>query len=247
MPRSDLRRSAPPPDGRLTILHWNIHSWRDQDGNSNLTAVTGLIGETAPHLVSLVEVDENWGAPAALREVADRCGYAWLFVPAFEFGHDAPGGGFGNALLTTLPILAVHQWQLLWPPRLYDRTEPSEQRSVLLARLDGPNAPFWAGVTHLPREDGVARTGALNRLLTLANSTAEPWLYCGDFNTPASSWLGSEPDVTVSAPVMTYPVDDPAEPIDYCVASPSFSVQAQALPVAGSDHLPLLLDVRRSH
>ena len=81
-----------------------------------------------------------------------------------EFGRDRPDGGFGNALLTRLPILAVEQWQLLWPPRLYDGSEPSEARSVLLARVQQMQAPFWAGITHLPRQDGQARTDALRCL-----------------------------------------------------------------------------------
>ena len=233
------------PGGQLRILHWNIHSWHGPDGTSNVGAVAGLIRETAPHLVSLAEVDEPWGSPCALREVADSCGYSWLFVPAFEFGQEQPDGGFGNALLTTLPILAAHQWQLLWPPRPYDRTEPSEQRSVLLARLERPPAPFWAGITHLPRGDKHARADALRRLLVLARDLAEPWLICGDFNTPASSWLDRNHDLAVSAPALTYPADAPAEPIDYCVASPGFRLDSEPLHVTGSDHLPVLITAYR--
>jgi endonuclease/exonuclease/phosphatase family metal-dependent hydrolase len=123
---------------QLRVLHWNIHSWRDADGGSNLEAVSDLIRHTTPHVVSLTEVDERWGAAARLQELAARNGYLWLFTPSFVFGGDAPAGGFGNALLTTLPILAVQQWQLLWPPRLYDGTEPTEPRSATLAKLVSP-------------------------------------------------------------------------------------------------------------
>src|ERR1700742_4494638 len=104
----------------LRLLHWNIHSWRDDTGASNLEAVVNLVRRTDPHVVSLVEVDESWGQPSELAEVAERCGYASIFVPAFEFGQSEPAGGFGNALLSKLPILAVQQRQLVWPPRLYD-------------------------------------------------------------------------------------------------------------------------------
>ena len=230
-----------PPDGPLRVLHWNIHSWRTEDGNSNVAAVADLIRETAPHVVSLVEVDETWGSPGQLSDVAGRCGYSWLFTPAFEFGNGKPEGGFGNALLTTLPVLAVHQWQLLWPPQLYRRTEPSEPRALLLARLGWPGGPFWAGSSHLPREDEQARTTALERLQALTGGLKEPWLIASDFNMPASSWLDPAAPVAVSVPLMTYPASAPAEPIDYCIASPGFELRAEVLASTASDHLPLLI------
>ncbi|MGH3799924.1 MAG: endonuclease/exonuclease/phosphatase family protein, partial [Pseudonocardiaceae bacterium] len=74
-------------EGQVRILHWNIHSWRNTSDASNLEAVTDLIGETDPHVVSLVEVDEPWGISDSLNELANRVGYSWVFTPSFEFGH----------------------------------------------------------------------------------------------------------------------------------------------------------------
>ncbi len=59
------------------MLHWNIHSWRDDAGAPNHAAVAGLIRETAPDVVSLVEVRESWGAPSALGGLAGELGYHW--------------------------------------------------------------------------------------------------------------------------------------------------------------------------
>ncbi len=59
--------------GRLRMLHWNIHSWRDDAGAPNYAAVAGLIRETAPDVVSLVEVRESWGAPSAWEEPGAGC------------------------------------------------------------------------------------------------------------------------------------------------------------------------------
>lgn len=228
---------------QLRMLHWNIHSWRDSSGTSNLSAVAGLIRETEPHVVSLVEVDEPWGLPDGLNELANRLGYAWTFVPSFAFGHDAPAGGFGNALLIKLPIAAVQQWQLLWPPKLYDGTEQSEPRSVVFAKLDSFPAPLWVGSTHLPRSDSQARATAVNRLMTLTQKLDGHWIVCGDFNTPSSSWLDNHLSVVVcpdpAQPI--YPATEPVEPIDYCVASVGLMIDARVLPVDGSDHLPLLV------
>jgi endonuclease/exonuclease/phosphatase family metal-dependent hydrolase len=77
----------------LRVLHWNIHSWRDDAGASNLEHVADLVQATSPHVVSLVEVDELWGTSSVLGELANRGEYASIFVPAFEFGQDAPVGG----------------------------------------------------------------------------------------------------------------------------------------------------------
>lgn len=227
-------------DDQLRILHWNIHSWRDASGAANLGAIADLVSEVDPHVVSLVEVDEPWGMSDTLNEIANRVGYSWIFAPTFEFGHEAPSGGFGNALLTKLPILAVQHRQLLWPPQLYNGTEPSEPRSVVFAKLRCLQSSLWFGSTHLPRSDAQARANALDRLMTLTWKLDGHWLLCGDFNTPASSWLDSDRSVVVCPePVQpTYPASEPAEPIDYCVGSPGLVVEGEVLRVEGSDHLP---------
>lgn len=230
------------PD-ELRMLHWNIHSWRDGAGASNLEPVVKLIRATDPHVVSLVEVEESWGHPSALNEVADRCGYVSLFVPAFEYGNDSPTGGFGNALLSNLPILAVHQRQLVWPPRLYDGSEPSEPRSVVFANFQTTAGPLWIGSTHLPRSEAATRTAAAHRLATMAQELTGQWLLLGDFNMPASLWLNEHPSLRAyPAPAKpTYPTKDPTEPIDYCVAPHTLPIQAEVLVQAGSDHLPIFV------
>jgi endonuclease/exonuclease/phosphatase family metal-dependent hydrolase len=233
-------------DDQLRVLHWNIHSWRDESGASNPEAIANLVDEIDPHVVSLVEVDELWGMSDSLNELANRVGYSWIFAPSFEFGHEAPAGGFGNALLTKLPILAVQHSQLLWPSRLYDGTEPSEPRSAVFAKLGFLQSSLWFGSTHLPRSDAQARENALDRLMTLTQKLDSRWLVCGDFNTPASSWLNSDGSVVVCPePAQpTYPASEPVEPIDYCMASPGLLVEGKVLEVMGSDHLPVVVLVR---
>ncbi len=228
----------------LRVLHWNIHSWRDDAGASNLEYVVDLVRSTNPHVVSLVEVDESWGTFSILSELTNRGGYASIFVPAFEFGQDAPVGGFGNALLTKLPILAVRQRHLVWPPKLYDGSEPSEPRAVVLAKLQMSAEALWIGSTHLPRSDADVRADALHRLVTIAQNLAEPCVLCGDFNTPASSWLDSYPSLKVYPETAepTYPTNKPTEPIDYCIVSPELSIQAKVMTASGSDHLPVLVN-----
>ncbi|MGH4010033.1 MAG: endonuclease/exonuclease/phosphatase family protein [Pseudonocardiaceae bacterium] len=227
----------------LRLLHWNIHSWRDDAGSSNLESVINLVRVTDPHVVSLVEVDESWERPSALAEVAERCGYSSIFVPIFEFGNDAPVGGFGNALLSKLPILAVRQRQLLWPPKLYDGSEPSEQRSVLFAKFQTATRPVWIGSTHLPRSEAEAKAYAAQGLVAMTQGLTDQWLLLGDFNMPTSVWLDAYPFLAAypTPAKSTYPAKDPVEPIDYCVAPQELPVQAEVLIEVGSDHLPVLV------
>jgi endonuclease/exonuclease/phosphatase family metal-dependent hydrolase len=228
--------------GGLLVLHWNVHSWRDAAGQPNLGAVASLIGRHSPDVVSLVEVSEPWAAAASLPELARRAGYTWIFIPSVEPGRDGPDRGYGNALLTRLPVLAVQQWQLTWPPAVYDGTEPSETRSVALAQVALPAGAVWVGSTHLPSRDRQARTAALHRLTTLTGRLEPPWVICGDFNTAPRSWIKrGQPMVVGPRPARpTFPARFPYRPLDYCIASPGVSVRARPLRTAGSDHLPLL-------
>ena len=93
----------------MKILHWNIHGWADSDGIDNVERVTDFIRSEDPDVVSLVEVDEEWGKPSKLEQVANTLGYHWAFVPAFEYREQ---GGFGNAILSRSPFRTVHQRQL---------------------------------------------------------------------------------------------------------------------------------------
>ena len=230
----------------LRILHWNIHSWRDDAGASNLESVVNLVRATDPHVVSLVEVDESWGHASALDEIAKRCDYASIFMPAFEFGKDSPAGGFGNALLSKLPILAVRQRQLVWPPRLYDGSELSEQRSVVFAKFQTTAGHVWVGSTHLPRSEADTRADAARRLMEITQELRGQWLLLGDFNMPPSAWLDTYPSLrTYPSPAKpTHPTKDPVEEIDYCVAPQTLPVQTEVLPEKGSDHLPVSVRCR---
>jgi len=232
--------------GELRFLHWNVHSWRDTAGRPNAGAVADLITRHSPDVVSLVEVIEPWAAAAVLPDLARRAGYTWIFAPSVQLGREAPAQGYGNALLTRLPVLAVQQWQLTWPPAVYDGTEPSETRSVALARVAVGAGAAWVGSTHLPASDRQAREAALGRLSTLTQRLEPPWVICGDFNTAPGRWIKrGQPVVVGPHPARpTFPARFPYRSIDYCIASPGVSVRARPLRTAGSDHLPLLVRCR---
>jgi endonuclease/exonuclease/phosphatase family metal-dependent hydrolase len=234
--------------GDVRILHWNIHSWRDEAGTLNTGAVIKLISHTHPHVVSLTEVDETWSTPLILSQVAASCGYTWIFCPSFEFGTGASAGGFGNALLARISVTAVQHWQLFTPDRPYDRTEPTEPRSATLARLAFGGAAFWVGSTHLPRGNPADRAAAAGKLQQMVPRLDAPWLICGDFNAPPQNCFVDSRDIRLPPlPQPTYPARQPAEPIDYCITVPGITAHTTVLQAEGSDHLPLLISTSPEH
>ncbi len=220
----------------MKILHYNIHMWTDADGLPNSDRVQELIKDEAPDLVSLVEIDEPWGSPATLTALADRLGYYWAFVPAFEYRCQ---GGFGNALLSRTPLRSVQQWQLLFP-RLYDGSEPSEPRAIILASIEADGTRLTFGSTHLPRHDPALREEASIRLLNLLDTLPSPWIVCGDFNRSPTAWLTDQHTVAPSPALATYPTKKPVEHIDYAIYT-GLNLTAETRPSLASDHLPVVI------
>ena len=219
------------------MLHWNIHSWRDDRKQPNHQAVAELIGRTRPDVVSLTEVSTPWGEPGPVADLAEQTGYRWIFVPALEHRGSPATEGYGNALLTRLPILGVQQWRVHSPDR-YTGTEPTEPRTVALAQVDAGGTPVWVGSTHLPASQADDRAVALRRLAGQLAGLATPWLVCGDFNTRVSTWRDDLPGGVTVAPRRrpTFPARHPVRAIDYGLASPGVRARSRVLHFRGSDH-----------
>src|ERR1700761_2215979 len=145
------------------MLHWNIHSWRDDRKEPNQAAVEALIRKLRPDVVSLTEVSTPWGDGGPLSDMAGRLGYRGVFVPALEYRGDPATKGYGNALLTRWPILGVQQWQVHSPAGGYANNEATEPRTLALAQVDADGSAVWAGSTHLPAGKQEDRARALRR------------------------------------------------------------------------------------
>lgn len=224
----------------MRILHWNVHSWTDAEGVDNVDRVIDLLRGEKPDVVSFVEVDEPWGDSRKLRRIAETLDYHWIFVPAFEYRES---GGFGNALLSLAPFETVDQWQLL-SPRIYDGSERSEPRSLVMATVRYDGMRLLVGSTHLPRSDDVAHKAAGKRVCELlAHRAGSSAVICGDFNRPPDAWL-SDPDLKTLPNGPTYPADEPTEAIDYFVLAGDMSVRhADTLESQASDHLAVVVDI----
>ena len=90
---------------RVTVLTYNIYHGEDANGGSTLDAVAKVINSLKPDLVALQEVDNKTTRAKGLdltAELSQRTGMQGVFGKAMDFA----GGGYGEAVLSRLPILS---------------------------------------------------------------------------------------------------------------------------------------------
>ena len=85
----------------------------------------------------------------------------------------------------------------------------------------------------------------LSEAVHALDEQASAWLVVGDFNSDAAAVVAAHPGWRAHpAGVATYPAQQPVECIDFAVTPEGLDVDAEVLPVSGSDHLPLLIRLR---
>ncbi|HZH03774.1 MAG TPA: endonuclease/exonuclease/phosphatase family protein, partial [Myxococcaceae bacterium] len=125
----------------LTLVTYNIHSGIGGDGRFDLDRVVEVIEEARPDLVALQEVGDSRGVTP--REdhpeyLAQRLGLQMAFGPNVVRG----GRRYGNAVLSRMPILASHNYDLSVRGR--------EARGALRCDIDlGTRKPLHLFCVHL--------------------------------------------------------------------------------------------------
>jgi endonuclease/exonuclease/phosphatase (EEP) superfamily protein YafD len=205
--------------------------------NTNYAPFLGLIRAEMPHVVIAQEANEPW--LAHLGELTAK----------FPYAVTVPGrGGWGMALYSRLPIAHAEVIYL-----------GQQRRPGVIARLD-LGASVLALVTIHPRAPLHNRAfGDRNEQLLAATKVVEtvppPKLLVGDFNT--SPWSPYYTRVVRDTNLRdarkgfgllpTWPAALPwlGVPIDHCLVSPELTVaRMRTGPNIGSDHLPLIIDLR---
>lgn len=230
---------------RLRVLTYNIHHGEGTDGKLDLARIAGVIGEVAPDIVALQEVDRRAARTGNVDQPAELAKLTGMNV---AFGANIPlqGGHYGNAVLARLPIAREEN-------RLLPSIGGGEQRGVLDVRLKLPGGDDEVRLlaTHLdargPNAERLASADAINELL--ARDAATPTLLAGDLNdTPASEVLRrfeAAWQIATREPHLTSPAGKPRRQIDFALSSPANRwrvVETRALDEAvASDHRPLLV------
>lgn len=235
------------PAGReLRVLTFNIHHAEGVDGKLDVARIAQLVRDTKADVVGLQEVDrgvERSGRRDLLKEIADLSGMRF----AFGKNIDHQGGDYGNAVLTTRPIVSEGN-------KLLPVVDGGEQRGVLQVVLDVDGTKVLVLNTHLDhrREDAQRLASATAILEMLPGWGDGPALAIGDFNdVPGSATharlVTSFIDVWAAVGQgdgFTIPVEAPNRRIDWILARGFEPVRAEVLKTDASDHLPVVATLR---
>ena len=229
---------------RLRVLSYNIHHAEGVDGKLDLARIARVIRNAEPDLVSLQEVDRKLERTGSVDQAAEL-GQMTQMEAVFGGNIPLPGGDYGNAVLSRLPIRRQENHKL---PRFNN----GEQRGVLELAIDVPGnpSPLLLMATHLDHRtddaERLASAKAINEML--AELPRRPALLVGDLNAIpdsrvmsefATAWTRSNDQVLLTIPVVT-----PKRQIDYIFFRPTDRWKVLEAKVideqVASDHRPIL-------
>jgi endonuclease/exonuclease/phosphatase family metal-dependent hydrolase len=228
----------------LRVLCYNIHHGEGVDGKLDVERIAAVIRSASPDVAALQEVDQNTRRTAHVDQAAELARLTQMRV-VFGKNIDFERGGYGNAVLSKLPINSHANHHL----PTYDNFE---QRGVLVVELEAPHAkePIFLFATHLDhRQDDrerLASAAKINELL--ARHGDAPALLVGDLNDTRESatleilrreWTQANQEES-----LTVPVAQPNRQIDFVLLRPAsrwkvieFRVLEEAV---ASDHRAIL-------
>lgn len=203
----------------VRILTFNILHGATTQGNFDLDKIAAVIQQTNPDLVALQEVDFKTNR-AKQYDLATELGWRTKMAPLFGKAMDYDGGGYGEGVLTKMPILASRNILLPHSPE----NEPRAALEVTVELESGDTICFIG--THLDHQqasnDRIDQVNEINRVF-LQNKY--PTILAGDLNdTPESEaisilkkyWKDSEGENHHP----TYPSKNPQRKIDYILYHP---------------------------
>jgi endonuclease/exonuclease/phosphatase family metal-dependent hydrolase len=220
----------------LKVATYNVHRCIGRDGRRDTDRVLDVLRELDADVVALQELE--WGSAAALDLLARfgrELGCAGIAGPTLleDSGH------YGNAVLTRLPVRAVHRVDLSVPER--------EPRGALDLMLEAPRGALRVIATHLGLAPAERRRQVRRILALLAPVRPEPVVLMGDLNEwflwgRTLRWLRAHFG-RVPAPA-TYPARRPIFALDRIWVEPrslraDLAVHSTSLAHSASDHLPV--------
>ena len=227
-------------DDRLVVASYNVHRCVGGDGLGDVSRIAGVVREMEAGVVGLQEVESGLRA-GQLEELSRHTGLAAVAGPTL--GGDRRG--FGNALLTGLPIVAVRRVDLSVPKR--------EPRGLLDVELDWSGRPLHVLTTHFGLSAAERRVQVMLTLGELHLARVGLTILLGDFN----EWLpGGRPLRALQGRFgrdrspRTFPARRPLFALDRIWVQPRAAlgkVRAHRtnLARAASDHLPVVATITR--
>lgn len=226
----------------LRLATWNIHQGVGLDGQRDLERTAQVIRQINPDLIGLQEVDnhiEHGGSD--LQRLQGLTGMEVIAGPTML----RSTGDYGNALLTTLPVLAVERHDIS-----VDKREP---RGILIVHHDWSGVRLQVAVSHLGLRAKERRYQVRRLIECLSRQDRQPLILMGDFNEwlfwgRPLRWLHRHFGRFRSP--ATFPARWPLLRLDHILADPPEPLSSRRtfrskLARVASDHLPVVATCRR--
>jgi endonuclease/exonuclease/phosphatase family metal-dependent hydrolase len=222
----------------FSVLSYNIHACVGSDRRRNPARIAEVIKESGANIIGLQEVHSDASGTEELHQMnylAAATGLQAIPGPAVE----RKNGHYGNVLLTSYKVRAVHNLNLSYPGR--------EPRGAIDAELEIDGATVRVIVTHLGLLPAERRFQVRKLLLALSAPRAPTVIILSDFN----EWLPTGRSLRwvhtrlgKAALVRTFPSSFPIFALDRIWVSPAAAlvkVSRVRTPLTriASDHLPL--------
>ena len=225
----------------LRVATYNIRGGLGTDNVRSIPRITEVLRTLEADIVCLQEVHQNlpWsGFANQPRRLRRLLGADVIFQRNLSLWF----GGFGNAVVTTLPVLQVTRHTL---------PGGREPRGCLDVVLQTSLGELKVLCTHLGLSDGERRRQVI-RLAEIVRASQVPVVLCGDFNEgPQAGNLrmlleaSGLRDAGVGSG-FTYPSDAPRARIDFILHSEELSAEGLCVsPSIASDHYPIISKIKR--
>lgn len=212
--------SQPGKDVTLRVLTFNILHGATIKGDFDLDKLAQVIKDADPDLVAMQEVDFKTNR-AKKYDLVTELGWRTKMSPLFGIAMPYDGGGYGEGILTKMPILSSRNIPL-------PHSRGNEPRAALevLVQLESGDTISFIG-THLEHQEASPdRIDQVQKINTVFTRGKYPSILAGDLNASPESepisilkkhWTDSFGD----KPEPTYPSDNPRIKIDYIMYRPA--------------------------
>ena len=218
------------------VATYNIHHGAEPKHWARLARTASPLAGLDADLIALQEVDHRVvrsGFQAQSRRLALRLGMQEVFAPARRWG---PGGLYGIAVLTKVPLRAVEYVRL---PRF-----DGEQRLAILGQAQLGGQAVSVAAVHL-HYNNVAAPHQLEVVLRRLMARPGPHLILGDFNVGADLIGPTAEKFGFALPpaTLTFPASGPREAIDWILGNGLQVSEIRRVESNASDHCPLVARV----
>ncbi len=232
----------------MRLLTWNIRGGLGMDNRRSLKRIADVIRESQADIICLQEV--HFRLPQSSFQNQPRTLGGLLEMPVhFQPSYRIGFGGFGNAIITKLPVQHV---QLHALPNDEERRRPAfrfERRGLLVVEVNDSDIPGTLLTTHLSLNE-IDRHRSVEAIARVVKVSRLPVILAGDFNAgpggkeiEALKSFSGLADAGESNAHPTYPADNPSARIDFIFHSPELRLKkASVTQTLASDHLPLLIE-----